>query len=222
MKYKVGDRVIVIANIRTSRDVSLRGKIATIVESDDDDCNTQPYLLEFDEYVEGHEGHCSSTLYRDGHCWWVGETHIELVQQHYFKDPVNQIVSIKGDNMEQITQIYEDRKLKKIYDKYETLIENRKLKDERYKLFRECVDTLDRLYSEDEIIQTTHYQDINLSESTLKDIDSLEKYRMEEKSKLMVLMQEVRAQLQMCETYEQKMNILKTYKIIRENGKVNA
>lgn len=63
---------------------------------------------------------------------------------------------------------------------------------------------------------------INLSEDTLKMLETNDNLRRDELKKLEEFVYEVHAQLSMCETYEQKQNILRTYKIIKENGKVNA
>jgi hypothetical protein len=130
---------------------------------------------------------------------------------------------IKGDNntMNNILDIYGDRKREKINKHYEQLMELTKLADERYAIFKDCSDKLDKLYKEDGLV-TNHLVEPRLAETTLKHLEQLAKFREEEYCKLENLMREVYAQLSMCETYEQKQNVLNTYKILKANGKINA
>lgn len=131
--------------------------------------------------------------------------------------------NIKGEtnNMYNIVEIYKDRKRAKIDKKYKELRESVENTDPRYKTFKECVDTLDRLYEEDKVV-TPCYTDIQLSKETIEKLIKIDECHREEVEKLHKLFYEVVAQLQMCETYEQKQAILKTYKIVKENGKINA
>ena len=144
--------------------------------------------------------------------------HLSLANVSYNSDYI-----IKGDNnnMDNILDIYGDRKRGKINKHYEQLMELTKLADERYAIFKECSDKLDKLYKEDGLV-TSHLVEPKLAETTKKHLEQLARFREEEYCKLENLMREVFAQLSMCETYEQKKNILSTYKIIKANGKVNA
>ena len=138
-------------------------------------------------------------------------------------NPHNKDYIIKGENktMNNILDIYADRKREKINKHYERLMELTKLADERYAIFKDCSDKLDKLYKEDGMI-TNHLVEPKLSETTKKRLEKWAELREEEYCKLENLMREVHAQLSMCETYEQKQDILRTYKIIKENGKVNG
>ena len=139
------------------------------------------------------------------------------------KVPYNRHYIIKGENktMNNILDIYGDRKRGKINKHYEQLMELTKLADERYAIFKDCANKLDALYKEDGVI-TDHLVEPQLSEKTKKHLAKLAELREEEYRKLENLMREVYAQLSMCETYEQKQNVLNTYKILKANGKVNA
>ena len=128
----------------------------------------------------------------------------------------------KGDNYMKILEIYKERRTGKINKKYDDMIEAVKQSDPRYKVWKECVDKLSELYEEDKILTTEHFAPINLSNEVLKKIKTIHNTRCEEFSDLSDKVNEVQAQLSMCETYEQKQDILRTYKIIKENGKVNA
>lgn len=144
--------------------------------------------------------------------------HLDLAKVPYNRDYI-----IKGENktMNNILDIYVDRKREKINKHYEQLIELTKLADERYAIFKDCANKLDALYKEDGVI-TDHLVEPQLSEKTKKHLAKLVELRGEECRKLENLMREVYAQLSMCETYEQKQNVLNTYKILKANGKVNA
>ena len=130
---------------------------------------------------------------------------------------------IKGDNktMNNILDIYGDRKREKINKHYEQLMEQTKLADERYVIFKDCSNKLDKLYKEDGII-TNYLVEPRLAEKTKKHLEELAELREEEYCKLDNKIKEVVAQLSMCETYDQKQEILRRYNIINKNGKVNG
>lgn len=131
---------------------------------------------------------------------------------------------IKGDknNMNNILEIYEEKQLRKINKKYEDLEQSIKLSDERYKTWLECTTTLTNLYKEDKRVTTEDFAPIQLSKDTLDNLHILYDTREEELRKFHFKMAEVNAQLNMCETYDQKQEILRRYNIINKNGKVNG
>lgn len=132
---------------------------------------------------------------------------------------------IKGEKqnmMNEILEIYEDRQLSKINKKYDDLEQLIKQTDERYKIWLECTTTLNKLYAEDKICNFAHTP-INLSEDTKKKLRTIVyDKREEELRKFHSKKAEVNAQLSMCETYDQKQEILRRYNIINKNGKVNG
>ena len=132
---------------------------------------------------------------------------------------------IKGDNnnmMNEILKIYEEKQLRKINKKYDDLEQSIKQTDERYKVWLECTTTLDKLYAEDKIVSFAH-ANIELSEDTKKKLRTMVyDKREEELRKFYSKKAEVNAQLSMCETYDQKQEILRRYNIINKNGKVNG
>ena len=132
---------------------------------------------------------------------------------------------IKGDNnnmMNEILEIYEEKQLRKINKKYDDLEQSIKQTDERYKVWLECITTLDKLYAEDKIVSYAH-ANIELSEDTKKKLRTMVyDKREEELRKFYSKKAEVNAQLSMCETYDQKQEILRRYNIINKNGKVNG
>lgn len=68
--FKVGDRVCCTKSYQGNDDIV--GKTGTVKE------NEYPFhsdniLIEFDEYINGHDGACGEK-YKYGHCWWVQNT----------------------------------------------------------------------------------------------------------------------------------------------------
>jgi hypothetical protein len=130
---------------------------------------------------------------------------------------------IKGEErniLNGILEIYEEKQLRKINKKYDDLEQSIKLTDERYKIWLECTTTLDKLYAEDKIVSFEH-ANIELSEDTKKKLRTIVyDKREEELRKFYSKKAEVNAQLSMCDTYDQKQEILRRYNIINKNGKV--
>jgi hypothetical protein len=142
--------------------------------------------------------------------------------KNYIKVPiVKESLEDKGDNYMTILEIYKERRREKINKKYDDMENAVRQCDPRYKVWRECTNTLLKLYEEDKILANA-FAPINLSDETRKRLNAIDKTRCEELHDLSDKLNEVQAQLSMCETYEQKQDILRTYKIIKENGKVNG
>lgn len=130
--------------------------------------------------------------------------------------------NIKGENeMNKIVELYEERNRAKIYTEYKKKCAKIKLADENYKVYKECLDKLLPIYEKTK--QSFH--DITepyLSEETAKKLEELELKKEADLTKLDNELDEIKAQILMCETYEQKQSVLKLYKVIDENGKLNA
>lgn len=237
-KFKKGDEVRILdaENRECYKQIlTKKGKMAQITKykNFEDDIERIKYYVEIPEF---------RNEYQSGGLWvFHNENSIELTSNEVTYDdqmdaykyaiqymnlakvPYNRDYIIKGDNnnMNNILNVYEDRKREKINKHYEQLMELTKLADERYAIFKDCSDKLDKLYKEDGVI-THSLIEPRLAETTLKHLEQLAKFREEEYCKLENLMREVHAQLSMCETYEQKQNVLNTYKILKANGKINA
>ena len=128
---------------------------------------------------------------------------------------IRKIIKEKNIKMN-IIEIYVDNKLRKIDMKHEKLIEEYMSKDEDYAMLMKIKRNPklapfvrnEIVYKfSDEINVLIHEENMNFET---------------ERNKVYRLADEVTAQLNMCETYEQKQAILKQYKIIKENGRVNA
>ena len=130
--------------------------------------------------------------------------------------------NIKGENeMKRIVELYEERNRGKIYTEYNKKCTKIKLADENYKVYKECLDKLIPIYEKTK--QSFHnITEPYLSEETAKKLDELALKKEADLTKLENELDEIKAQISMCETYEQKQSVLKLYKVIDENGKLNA
>ena len=229
LKFKKGDVVIIDNAEKRSAYVRMLGKVGTIVDAEytryiDDERIT--YRVRVDdspnEYQENglwvFHDESSLELYNPQCDDQLDAYNYSMLGIRYHIDDI-----IKGDNktMNNILEIYGDRKREKINKHYEQLMEQTKLADERYVIFKDCSNKLDKLYKEDGII-TNHLVEPRLAEKTKKHLEELAELREEEYCKLDNKIKEVVAQLSMCETYDQKQEILRRYNIINKNGKVNG
>ena len=229
LKFKKGDVVIIDNAEKRSAYVRMLGKVGTIVDAEytryiDDERIT--YRVRVDdspnEYQENglwvFHDESSLELYNPQCDDQLDAYNYSMLGIRYHIDDI-----IKGDNktMNNILEIYGDRKREKINKHYEQLMEQTKLADERYVIFKDCSNKLDKLYKEDGII-TNHLVEPRLAEKTKKHLEELAELREEEYCKLDNKIKEVVAQLSMCETYDQKQEILRIYNIINKNGKVNG
>ena len=229
LKFKKGDVVVIDNAEKRSAYVRMLGKVGTIVDAEytryiDDERIT--YRVRVDDSPNEHQenglwvfhNEKSLKLYNPQCDDQLDAYTYSMFETRYHIDDI-----IKGDNktMNNILDIYGDRKREKINKHYEQLMEQTKLADERYVIFKDCSNKLDKLYKEDGII-TNYLVEPRLAEKTKKRLEELAELREEEYWKLNNKIKEVDAQLSMCETYDQKQEILRRYNIINKNGKVNG
>lgn len=234
--FKIGDEVRILDT--ENRDcykqiLTKKGKIAQITNYKHfaDDIERTKYYVEIPEYQNEYQS--------DGLWVFHNEMSIALTSNEVtcddqldayeyatqyidFAEIVNRNKQYKGDNYMTILEIYAERRREKINKKYDDMENAIKQCDPRYKVWKGCVDTLSELYKEDQVLTTEHFAPIKLSEETLKNLNANYNTRLKELNDLSDKLNEVQAQLSMCETYEEKQNVLNTYKILKANGKVNA
>lgn len=235
---KKGDKVRVLDAEKRSRYEQITNKIGEIVRitsyiDPSTHIENTNYYVEIPEFANEYQSKG----------WWVfkNATSLRLISDEVTCDDqmdaytysmfgtryntieIDDIIKGEKQNMiNEILEIYEDRQSRKINKKYDDLEQSIKLTDPRYKTWLDCTTTLTNLYKEDKVVTTEHFAPIQLSKDTVAKLHTLYNAREEELRKLCEKKYEVSAQLSMCETYEQKQDILRTYKIIKENGKVNA
>ena len=236
LKFKKGDVVVIDHAENRSAYVRMLGKVGTIVDAEytryiDDERIT--YRVRVDdrpnEYQENglwvFHKEKSLKLYSP-QCDDQMDAYEYAIQKLGLNDnPHNRDYIIKGEKqnmMNEILEIYEEKQLRKINKKYDDLEQSIKKTDERYKVWLECTTKLNKLYKEDKIVSFAH-PNIELSEDTKKKLrEMVYDKREEELRKFYSKKAEVNAQLSMCETYDQKQEILRRYNIINKNGKVNG
>lgn len=236
LKFKKGDVVRICNTEKRSAYIRMLGKVGTIVDAEytryiDDERIT--YRVRVDnipnEYQENglwvFRDESSLELYNP-QCDDQLDAYEYAIQKLGLNDnPYNRDYIIKGEKqnmMNEILEIYEEKQLRKINKKYDDLEQLIKQTDERYKVWLECTTTLNKLYAEDKICNFAH-ANIELSEDTKKKLrEMVYDKREEELRKFYSKKAEVNAQLSMCETYDQKQEILRRYNIINKNGKVNG
>jgi len=87
-EYQIGDLVVWIVKSYSAYhypqkeyEVSLYGKIAKIIYIDYN--SSYPYLLEFKDYINGHDGNYTGKRKgKKDHCWWCKENEIKSATDH--------------------------------------------------------------------------------------------------------------------------------------------
>ena len=240
LKFKKGDVVKICKSESRIYYDQMRGRIGTIVDAEhkqyvDDERIT--YRVRVDDYrneyqeqglwvfhdessLELYNPQCDDQMDAYNYAISINTNWADMLLERNLIDEKYKI----GDknNMNNILEIYEEKQLRKIHKKYDDLEQLIKQTDERYKVWLECTTTLNKLYEEDKICNFTH-ANINLSEDTKKKLRTIVYDKREEDlRKFYSKKAEVNAQLSMCETYDQKQEILRRYNIINKNGKVNG
>lgn len=132
------------------------------------------------------------------------------------------ISSKTKENYMELLNIYRQRQMVKLTndckDKEQAVLD----KDPNYKVWKECYDKLATLFTK----ECPLYEcDVRKPEITKESKDKLSELRDKNNHKmrnLEDLLHEVRAQLELCENRDDQMEVLRTYKIINEDGKINA
>ena len=238
LKFKKGDKVRVLDAEKRPRYEQITNKIGKIVYISSyidpyRHIENTSYYVEIPEYANEHQ--------IKG--WWVFKNanslrlmsdevtcddqmdayNYSMLGMRYDMTEIDDIIKGEKQNMmNEILEIYEEKQLRKIHKKYDDLEQLIKKTDERYKVWLECTTKLNKLYAEDKICTFAH-ANIELSEDTKKKLRTMVyEPREEELRKFYSKKAEVNAQLSMCETYDQKQEILRRYNIINKNGKVNG
>ncbi len=123
----------------------------------------------------------------------------------------------EGENKMELLKIYRDRKTDKLIEDADKARSKAWEKNSTYKTLK---DLSEKTKTKADYLFTFNFNTI--PDSVREEIDKIQKDREEKEIQLSRFVKEVEAQLKECETYEQKINILKAYEILDEKGKVNA
>lgn len=135
--------------------------------------------------------------------------------------------TIKGNNEEnymELLNIYEKRTEVAIDKKYDKKIKKVLAEDANMKIWQECFDKLAPLFEKD-IMGKLHESSIRRpepSDDTKVKLKDLEQQRGDEMMKLRTNIREIEAQLCLCENRDDKLEVLRIYNVINDEGKINA
>ena len=130
----------------------------------------------------------------------------------------------RNDNeMKRILEVYKNKKELEIVNKYCAMMNEVKEKDVYLKEAFAFNKKVNELYNSGKIPQPYNVA-IDIESASLKTkakLDELKDQRQDEKEKMLALVDEVEAQIELCDTYDQKINVLVKYGIIdKESMKV--
>lgn len=203
-EFKVGDRVIVKNDYHEQ---FARGQMATIRY--DDGTGSLQFLIEFDDafgWCHDGDGQC-----RDNHGWWIGGEWLQPIERI-------KLGIYKKENKEmELLEIYFENKQIENDAECEQACEKARKKDLMYKGICEIQENYKDIGGVRISIDHGVYE---FNESVKKEILKILDKRDRRDKVLRELECEIKAQLKMCETYEQKQAILKAYNIIDEQGKL--
>ena len=127
----------------------------------------------------------------------------------------------KGEKYMKILEIYSRRIIKEIDNELTEKIKEINSEDNVRKILQEAENQLNVLLNRDETNPIILRCDVNCEEKTSKAIAVFQEERDEKERQLNELLTEIKAQLEITETYEQKMDILVRYGILNEQWKIS-
>jgi hypothetical protein len=130
-------------------------------------------------------------------------------------------IDVKEPRTVGVVDLWKTKKEDGIILKYRKKIEKLKSEDKLTLLKREYMDKAIPLLSDGTPCCEEHFGLSLLTKETKKQISLLKNEESAEDTKLLLLYKEIMSQLVACETYEQEINILNIYGVLKD-GKVNA
>lgn len=216
LRFTIGDRVAFKRTSHAGYVEGLKDCMTGTVKGFDDSGYYQ-YHVEFDDDIGGHccDGECTR-----GHGQNVKDEDLVPVYTLPEKPMCDIKLTTKGDYKMEIINIYKEREIEKLNKKYGAKEKKIKSEDANYKVYMTCVEMLKPIYDEQKRYWTI--TEPEMSKDTLSKLEKVHNDRNNAKTKLNTFIDEVNAQLSLCENYDQTQVILKRYNIIDDNGKINA
>ena len=215
--FNKGDRVRIIDCGNRPEYLKTKYKIGTIKAIKDFYGEDVVFYVEFDDK-------CVNPINRMT-IWRYTRDMLERITDDtkgYDATELDYIINHGKENKMEILEIYYERKKIQLEINHEKEINKIKMKDEKYARFIELRKELEQFEKENTISFRIDYAQFKFSnEITEMGEKCNNKYHTKNKE-LEQLIDEVKSQLSMCETYEQKQNVLRNYEIIDEKGKINA
>ena len=134
------------------------------------------------------------------------------------------ILSKTEENYMELLNIYEKRTEVAIDKKYDKKIKKVLAEDANDRIWQECFDKLAPLFEKNSCSTLREY-DVRRpepSDDTNVKIKELEQQRGDEMIKLRTTIREIEAQLCLCENRDDKLEVLRIYNVINDEGKINA
>lgn len=126
--------------------------------------------------------------------------------------------TIKEENeMLELVKLYKDRKMDKLFKDADAAQSVAWEKDTTYKALK---DLAEKTKTKDGYLFTFNFE--VMPDSVRKEIDKIQKDREEKEIQLNKFIDEVNAQLDLCETYGQKIVVLTGYEILDESGRLTV
>lgn len=127
----------------------------------------------------------------------------------------------KGEKYMKILEIYEKRKKEEIYKKTDELVENIKSEDKVQKIIQETENQLNVMLDRTELNPIFLNNKDLYEEETENKIKEVKVESEKKIKKLNELIEEIKAQLEITENYDQKMCILVRYGVLNEQWKID-
>lgn len=203
-KFNIGDRVIVTQNCSMLNYRDLKGLHGTIVDIRD---SSVPYIVALDD--RQHPANTNGMYYFDDN---------EIAFEGCYYATVDCSLSNNGkENGMNILDVYFENEQEKNDKNFEKMKEKTMRKDLVYK---EVMDLKNKYKDVDGVEINISTRNYNPSDAVIKELHKLYDKRDARDKELRELEKEIKAQIELCETYEQKQNILKAYGVIDEQGKL--
>ena len=164
----------------------------------------------------------------DSFCKFDGYGQLAKWEKHVNNGIIDDIIKYnnKGEFKMELLNIYQQRKQIKISEEFENKRKELRKKDTLYTKLLKLKEEYENRLSDEHALRDDGYSIFSLNnykapKALMEEFNDLEREEDSAYSELSKLVEEVKAQLSICETYEQKMNILKVYGILTEEGKIN-
>lgn len=134
-----------------------------------------------------------------------------------------EVIKVKEIRNQKVVDLYYERQFALLEENHKKEYELIKKEDKHYQFIESIQKQIDNYVKENEEDlkgETLHVNCFSMTKESSKKIDDLESRYAEKKKELQAVKAEVLAMISGCETYEQEMEILKSYKIVDKNNRM--
>ena len=231
MKFKVGDIVGLDIKSKVCLSGFETGDICKVLEVLDDESkqyrisnsNTSGYADEDELELAENKNHNTFNRYyiSDYHTVDALRYAVNKMQESVEYDAKCLGIYNKGEKYMKILEIYEKRKKEEIYKKTDELVENIKSEDKVQKIIQETENQLNVMLDRTELNPIFLNNKDLYEEETENKIKEVKVESEKKIKKLNELIEEIKAQLEITENYDQKLCILVRYGVLNEQWKID-